>query len=887
MKFDHLSIAGFKCYSTLELTIDPGVTVIHGVNGSGKSTLLDACFFALYGADTLDGATLDEVITTGEETARVSLSFTHDGASYRVTRELRVRDDRAHTTSCVLETPTDEIEGARAVATAVTELLRMDADAFLNCAYVRQGEVNKLIHAAPSTRQDMIDELLQLGVLEDYRNRATEARRGIASLRDDRHGQRAALASQIEAKEEKELPAQLNEAETRRTELDAELERLDDQIEAAKATREEATTVIEQYEDRREELTSIEETIEDLRRSIAETEDERAAAAETQSDHQTTVATLREEIQSVHTALDLEPIERMAAANTAEELETRDEELREAIEETRIALQDHRNTAERLEERADDYENRAANARAEAEDRATAIQTDREALAERRASLAELVAERDDHLAAIEEAGHDPDSIESICETTREQHQELRTEATELAARREALAADIEEAETLRDAGKCPTCGQDVHGAPVVESIAADRKALTNCTDRLASVRESIEDTTANLEMLETLVERRQAASRLTDQIDGLETLIAEREATIEERATDIERLRADAEDAAETAADARAKAAERRTEADDEREQIASLNAERQTIKKRRETLQELLDRYDRCAELEREIDRLAERQEQLTTVNDERRDRLADLRERRRELHDAVDEERVETARKERRRAEAYLEDAGGERERLDNERDVVIDRIGRLRNELDELTALREQLAAVAATVDAIETLHDDVETLETTYTTLREELRERNVVVLERIVNEVFGLLYQNDAYDRIELDRSYRITVYQKDGEPLRPDQLSGGERALFNLSLRCAIYRLLSEGIEGTGPLPPFILDEPTVFLDAGHVNQLVDLIDAMRRFGVEQILLVTHDDELLRAADAVVTVEKDPTSNRSTVTPTPRLTAD
>jgi exonuclease SbcC len=66
--------------------------------------------------------------------------------------------------------------------------------------------------------------------------------------------------------------------------------------------------------------------------------------------------------------------------------------------------------------------------------------------------------------------------------------------------------------------------------------------------------------------------------------------------------------------------------------------------------------------------------------------------------------------------------------------------------------------------------------------------------------------------------------------------------------------------------------------MPPLILDEPTVFLDSGHVSRLVDLVEEMRRLGVNQILIVSHDDELVAAADDLVTVEKDPTSNRSSV---------
>jgi len=39
-----------------------------------------------------------------------------------------------------------------------------------------------------------------------------------------------------------------------------------------------------------------------------------------------------------------------------------------------------------------------------------------------------------------------------------------------------------------------------------------------------------------------------------------------------------------------------------------------------------------------------------------------------------------------------------------------------------------------------------------------------------------------------------------------------------------------------------------------------------------------MRDLGVEQILVVSHDDELVGAADDLLHVEKDATSNRSRV---------
>ena len=254
--------------------------------------------------------------------------------------------------------------------------------------------------------------------------------------------------------------------------------------------------------------------------------------------------------------------------------------------------------------------------------------------------------------------------------------------------------------------------------------------------------------------------------------------------------------------------------------------------------------------------------------------------------------ELEAAVDESVVEEARDEKQRAETYIEKAESELESLRAERDQLQNDIGGVRGEIEDLEGLREKRDAAAERVAALESLYDETQDLQEMYGELRAELRQQNVETLERMLNDMFDLVYQNDSYSHIELSGEYELTVYQKDGETLDPDQLSGGERALFNLSIRSAIYRLLAEGVEGTAPMPPLILDEPTVFLDAGHVTQLLTLVEEMRdEYGVEQILVVSHDEELVGAADELVHVRKDSTTNRATVevgeTPTAELLAD
>jgi len=153
----------------------------------------------------------------------------------------------------------------------------------------------------------------------------------------------------------------------------------------------------------------------------------------------------------------------------------------------------------------------------------------------------------------------------------------------------------------------------------------------------------------------------------------------------------------------------------------------------------------------------------------------------------------------------------------------------------------------------------------------------YGDLRAELRQRNVAELERTLNETFELVYGNDAYSHIELTASTSLPSTRKTASRWIPSS-SPAASAPCSTSLRCAILPTAPGGIEGAAPTPPLILDEPTVFLDSGHVSRLVRLVEEMRGFGVRQILIVSHDDELVGAADELVTVEKDPRTNRSTV---------
>ncbi|EJN60479.1 DNA double-strand break repair ATPase Rad50 [Halogranum rubrum] len=879
MRFDRLRLENFKPYADADLGLDDGVTVIHGLNGSGKSSLLDACFFALYGSKALDG-TLDDVITNGEEDAEIELWFTHDGESYHIERRLRRSGERTLTAKCVLEGPDTTVDGSRDVRRFVTELLRMDAEAFVNCAYVRQGEVNKLINATPRQRQDMIDDLLQLGKLEEYRERAGQARLGVDDILANKRGALDELDTQIQEREEQDLHGRLNELESKLKSIDDDLERHRENRERAESSRDEAQATLDSYEEKRERLDELADEIEELESKIAETERERDDLRDEIRETQAQKTELESTTADVLAETTLETASESAIESRLDTLDEQETEQSEALNEARMHAQALDNQSGNLSEKADDRRSRADDKRARADRLDTEVETATEELDSRRETLDEMADEIAELKTAFDTAEADIELGEASVHLAdlREERESLRDEIENVRTELKTVRNSVTEAERLLDEGKCPECGQPVEDSPHVDTLDEDRARVSELETELDELQADRESLDAAIDRAKDLVETEAEIESLQSNRENVEQLVEQKAETVDEKRTEAETLREEADELATQAENTREVAEGKAEEAAEARETVEELETELDAIDAKQAQLDRLADLRERIEEAEERAERLREKRTDLDERNDERREYLAGKRDQRDDLRGEVDEEQVEQARSQKQNAVDYLEKVEAELDRLAERRDELQNAIGSVNNAIEQLETLREQRESVATRVAALESLHEETEELEGLYGDLRADLRQRNVESLERMLNETFDLVYGNDAYSTIRLDGEYELTVFQKDGQALDPEQLSGGERALFNLSLRCAIYRLLAEGIEGTAPLPPLILDEPTVFLDSGHVSRLVDLVEEMRALGVRQIIIVSHDDELVGAADDLVTVEKNSTTNRSTV---------
>lgn len=870
MRITEVQVSNYRCFEEGSLELEPGVTVIHGPNGAGKTTLLEAILFGLYGSKALEDATLEDIMTTGTDETTVDLRFVHESGAYHIARELAITGDRPSTRRCVLETPDDEvIEGARPVREYVTELLRMDADAFVNSAYVKQGEINKLLHATPAERQSMIDELLQLGKLEIYRDRADSARLAVRSLQSELQELIDEVTTQLEPLTTPDPYERLNELETKRASLVERIEKTSTRRDELLSKQREIEDAIERVDEKREEIERLNERRSDLRSTIDETDQAQTSIRNELTTEREALDSLRASRDEAMDALDIDDTDALKELGEAIEEEQRTvedqiESLRESIHTSRAQRAEASERLETVSEQLESIE----------EERASlieSIEADKEIIEQRTAELHELDEEIEHRGSSLDDWPLQHDERERAL---KEQHSALEEHRQRLQSARERMAAlreHIEQAESLMAEEKCPTCGQPVAEAPHVERLEEDKEALAQASGQAARIRERIDEIEATIKTLE-------AIGSLANERASIKSLVEERQTTLQERQDRLSSL----DDRSSELVDQREETTERietiEKEIDEHRASVASCTEQLQELRERMHSVRELKQTVREVENTEETIERLRERREDLEQMQAERMDQLDDIDTRLAELDDELDEDRLTQLEAAHTNLAEELASVDESLDSLGEARDQLNEDLGSVQTDIEQLERLEQRREELEEQRAALDSLGDETEIMGELYESIRANLRERNVATLERLLNETFEILYRNDAYDRLHLEADYSLAISQKDGTELEPMQLSGGERAIFNLSIRCAIYRLLAEGVEGSAPMPPLMLDEPTVFLDEGHVSRLLRLLEAMREMGVEQTLVVSHHEALLDAAEQLIAVEKDPTTNRSTV---------
>jgi exonuclease SbcC len=216
-------ILGLKSAS---LSFEPGAVAIVGPNGAGKSSILDALLLALFGESTpVRPVKHGELVRVGSSRGEVVCLFEAKGLCYRVRRafgkerrqeaflERQEGEEWLPIASTVREV---NLQIAKALNPWDRTLSENDVkrlkEAFLSTAFIPQGLVTRLVDSTPTERWQVLSAVLGLEAEEALQEGAKELGRIASASEASIKGKIEALRHELEAlpEEEKLLSRLLN-----------------------------------------------------------------------------------------------------------------------------------------------------------------------------------------------------------------------------------------------------------------------------------------------------------------------------------------------------------------------------------------------------------------------------------------------------------------------------------------------------------------------------------------------------------------------------------------------------------------------------------------------------------------------------------------------------
>lgn len=202
-----LQLKNFLSYGSDLQEIDFGsynLICLSGKNGHGKSALLDAMTWALWGQARKVSATSkpDEgLLRLGQRQMIVIFDFFFNGNRYRVRREFTSAYGKnyAYLDFAMFGPESDNLSDedlAKSGAIALTgktiretqakveSILGLDFDAFINSAFLKQGQSNEFSKKSPKERKQILANILGLNRFENLKKAALEKSKQVSSEKD-------------------------------------------------------------------------------------------------------------------------------------------------------------------------------------------------------------------------------------------------------------------------------------------------------------------------------------------------------------------------------------------------------------------------------------------------------------------------------------------------------------------------------------------------------------------------------------------------------------------------------------------------------------------------------------------------------------------------------
>jgi len=246
VKIEIVQLENIRSHVKSTVPFTRGFNCLVGGLGCGKSSILYAVDFALFG-DPL-GRSFEYLLREGAEAGKVTVQFTQNGKTYKLTRGLKRRgkgigQDFEELKLFENETLLASMKGD-AIAEQFKAITGLDKELFREIVWVRQEHLKELLDAAPRERQKRLDELFGLA---DYE----AAWSNIAGFLREYEGERRAYEKDPDVGGLEKLSTEHNQLTGEFALLEVELQNAVGKLAGAKRSLDDADVKLKRLEEKR------------------------------------------------------------------------------------------------------------------------------------------------------------------------------------------------------------------------------------------------------------------------------------------------------------------------------------------------------------------------------------------------------------------------------------------------------------------------------------------------------------------------------------------------------------------------------------------------------------------------------------------------------------
>ncbi len=155
MKIEIVQLENIRSHVKSTVPFTHGFNCLVGGLGCGKSSVMYAVDFALFG-DSI-GRSFEYLLREGADWGKVTVQFTHNGSTYKLTRGLKSKGKSINQDFEELKLYEDETLVASMKTEAIAEQFKaitgLDKDLYREIVWFRQEHLKELLDAAPRDRQ--------------------------------------------------------------------------------------------------------------------------------------------------------------------------------------------------------------------------------------------------------------------------------------------------------------------------------------------------------------------------------------------------------------------------------------------------------------------------------------------------------------------------------------------------------------------------------------------------------------------------------------------------------------------------------------------------------------------------------------------------------------